>query len=103
QHGGQAVGVISAARLLNEDQYLLKKFADEVLETPHADFYHDEDEIDFASFFKHGAPTIATQEHIQSADTILLIGSDPNEENPPTAFSNRRAGGQNSAALLIAT
>jgi len=101
QHGGDAIGVVSAARLLNEDQYILKKFAAEALETRNAEFYHDEDEIDFASFFKYGTPTMATQEHIQNADTILLIGSDPNEENPLTAFSIRWAVRQKSARLLI--
>ncbi|HZN11465.1 MAG TPA: molybdopterin-dependent oxidoreductase [Blastocatellia bacterium] len=101
QHGGRATGIVSAARLLNEDQYILKKFAAEVLETPHADFYHDEDEIDFASCFKYGTPTIATQAHIRGADAILLIGSDPNEENPLTAFSIRWAVRQNSARLFL--
>src|SRR5919108_137540 len=61
----------------------------------------DDDEIDLGSFFKHGTPTIATQEHIRNADTILLIGSDPNEENPLTAFSIRWAVRQKSARLLI--
>ncbi len=101
QHGGDAIGVISAARLLNEDQFTLRKFASDVLETKNADFYHDDDEIDLASFFKYGSPTIATQKHIQSADTILLIGTDPNEENPLTAFSVRWAVRRKSARLLM--
>lgn len=99
--GGQSIGVISAARLLNEDQHALRRFADEVLETKHADYYHDDDEVDLASFFRNGVPTIATQEHIQNADVILLIGSDPNEENPLTAFSIRWAVRQKAARLLI--
>jgi NADH-quinone oxidoreductase subunit G len=99
--GGDSIGVISAARLLNEDQFALRRFATEVLETKHADFYRDDDEIDFASFFKHGQPTIATQAHIQSADAILLIGSDPNEENPLTAFSIRWAVRQGAARLIV--
>ncbi|MDQ3012567.1 MAG: molybdopterin-dependent oxidoreductase [Acidobacteriota bacterium] len=101
QSGGQSIGLISAPRLLNEDQYALRKFADEVLETKHAEFYHDDDEIDLTSFFRYGCPTIATQEHIQSADTILLIGSDPNEENPLTAFSIRWAVRQKAARLIV--
>jgi NADH-quinone oxidoreductase subunit G len=100
-YGGDAVGVISAARLLNEDQYTLKRFAAEALETKNADFYHDDDEVDLPSFFKYGSPAIATQEHIQNADTILLIGSDPNEENPLTAFSIRWAVRQRAARLYI--
>jgi len=99
--GGDSIGVISAARLLNEDQFTLKRFATEVLETKHADFYRDDDEIDFAAFFKYGQPTIATQAHIQNADTILLIGSDPNEENPLTAFSIRWAVRQRAARLIV--
>jgi NADH-quinone oxidoreductase subunit G len=101
QNGGHSTGVISAARLLNEDQFALRRFAEEVLETKHADFYRDDDEIDFASFFKYGQPTIATQAHIQSADAILLIGSDPNEENPLTAFSIRWAVRQRAARLIV--
>jgi NADH-quinone oxidoreductase subunit G len=98
--GGDSIGVISAARLLNEDQFTLKRFATEVIGTKHVDFYRDDDEIDLASFFKHGQPTIATQSHIQSADAILLIGSDPNEENPLTAFSIRWAVRQRAARLI---
>jgi len=101
QSGGQSVGVISAARLLNEDQYALRRFADEVLETENAEYYHDDDEIDLTSFFRYGCPPIATQEHIQNADTILLVGSDPNEENPLTAFSIRWAVRQKAARLII--
>lgn len=101
QHGGNSIGVISAARLLNEDQFTLRKLAAEVIETKNADFYHDEDEVDLSSFFKYGSPTIATQKHIQSADTILLVGTDPNEENPLTAFSVRWAVRRKSARLLM--
>ena len=101
QSGGHSIGVISAARLLNEDQFTLKRFATEVLETKHADFYRDDDEIDLASFFKHGQPTIATQAHIQNADAVLLVGSDPNEENPLTSFSIRWAVRQRAARLLV--
>jgi NADH-quinone oxidoreductase subunit G len=101
QHGGHSMGVISAARLLNEDQFTLRKFAGEVLETKNADFYHDNDEIDLPSFFRHGAPTIATQSHVQNADVVLLVGSDPNEENPLTAFSIRWAVRQSAARLFV--
>lgn len=101
QSGGQSLGVITAPRLLNEDQYTLLRFATEALETKNADFYHADDEVDLSSFFRYGSPTIATQEHIQNADTILLIGSDPNEENPLTAFSIRWAVRQKAARLLI--
>lgn len=101
QHGGKALGVISAGRLMSEDQYTLKRFATEVLDTKNADMYRDRDEIDLATFCKHGTPTIATQEHLQNADTVLLIGSDPNEENPLTAFSIRWAVRQKAARLFI--
>jgi NADH-quinone oxidoreductase subunit G len=99
--GGSSIGVVSSARLLNEDQYALHKFAAEVIGTANADFYHADDEIDLATFYKYGNPTIATQEHLQQADAILLIGSDPNEENPLTAFSIRWAVRQQSARLFI--
>ncbi|MCI0336315.1 MAG: molybdopterin-dependent oxidoreductase [Acidobacteria bacterium] len=100
-YGGNSIGLISAARLLNEDQHTLRRFATEALETEHAEFYQDDDEIDLAAFFRYGTPTIATQEHIQNADAILLIGSDPNEENPLTAFSIRWAVRQKAARLFI--
>lgn len=99
-NGGNAIGVISSPRLLNEDQFTLRKFADEALETKNADYYHDFDEVDLTSFFRHGCPTIATQEHVQNADVVLLIGSDPNEENPLTAFSIRWAVRQKAARLF---
>lgn len=100
-NGGDAIGVISAARLLNEDQHTLRGLAKGAIETKNADFFHDDDEVDLASFFRHGVPPIATQAHIQNAETILLIGSDPNEENPLTAFSIRWAVRQKAARLFI--
>ncbi|MEP7270568.1 MAG: molybdopterin-dependent oxidoreductase, partial [Acidobacteriota bacterium] len=99
--GGDSIGIISAARLLNEDQYLLAKFASDALDSQNVAFYTDTDEIDLASFLRYGTPTLATQKHIRSADTILLIGSDPNEENPLTAFSIRWAVRQESSRLFI--
>ncbi len=101
QHGGDSIGVISSPRLLNEDQHTLRRFATEVLGTKNAGFYHDEDEIDLDSFLRYGVPPIATQQHIQNAEAILLIGSDPNEENPLTAFSIRWAVRQRAARFFI--
>ncbi len=100
-HGGKALGVIANGRLMNEDHFTLGRFAEEVLGTKNADLYQDRDEIDLASFFRFGTPTIATQEHLQQAETVLLIGSDPNEENPLTAFSIRWAVRQKAARLLV--
>lgn len=100
-HGKNSIGFIAAPRLLNEDLFALKKLATEAIGTPNIDFYRDEDEIDFETFFKYGAPPIATQKHIQSADVIILIGSDPNEENPLTAFSIRWAVRQKAARLIV--
>lgn len=100
EHGGKSLGVISSGRLLNEDQFTLRRFANEVLESKNADIWHDRDEIDLATLFRHGVPTIATQEHLQNAETVLLIGSDPNEENPLTAFSIRWAVRQKAARLV---
>jgi NADH-quinone oxidoreductase subunit G len=99
--GSQALGVISGRRLLNEDLYTLAKFAADVLATANRDSFSDDDEIDLKAFLKNGTPTLATQAHLQSAETILLIGSDPNEENPLTAFSVRWAVRQGSSRLFI--
>jgi NADH dehydrogenase/NADH:ubiquinone oxidoreductase subunit G len=55
----------------------LKRLAAEVLGTRNADVWRDRDEVDLAAFFRHGVPTMATQEHLQNAETVLLIGSDP--------------------------
>src|SRR5262245_4474295 len=101
EHGGSSIGVISAPRLLNEDQYTLARFASEFLQTNNADYYHDEDEIDLATLSMYGLPVIATQQHIQNSETILLIGSDPNEENPLTAFSIRWAVRQKAARFFL--
>jgi len=99
--GSEATAVVVSPRLLNEDLWIAGRFAREVLETSSCDFYHDDDEVDLASLCKNGVPVTATQEHIQNADVLLLIGSDPNEENPLTAFSIRWAVRQNSARLFI--
>ncbi len=101
QSGGDSIGVVSAPRLLNEDQFTLRRFASEVIGTKNAGYYQDDDEVDLSSLFRNGVPPIATQAHIQNAETILLIGTDPNEENPLTAFSIRWAVRQRAARLFI--
>jgi NADH-quinone oxidoreductase subunit G len=101
QSAGDSIGVVSAPRLLNEDQFTLRRFAAEVVGTKNATYYQDDEEVDLSSLFRNGVPPIATQAHIQNAETILLIGSDPNEENPLTAFSIRWAVRQRAARLFI--
>ncbi len=79
-----AVGVLAGGRLTSEDAYAYGKFARAVLGTNDIDFRvrpHSQEEASFlaAQVATRPAPSYADLEH---ADTVLLIGFEPEEESP---------------------
>ncbi len=109
--GGQSIGVVGSNRITNEEAYLLQKFARTVLDTNNIDHHRTADYATFnAALAGHpnaghpnsGQDRTASQRNIQTAPAILLIGGDPSNQNPLTAWNLRSGVRLNSARLYIA-
>ena len=105
--GGQSIGVIGSNRLTNEEAYLLQKFARTVLQTNNIDHHRT---ADYATFNRalvglgqvDAAARSASQRDVQTAPAIMLLGGDPTNQNPLTAWNLRTNVRLNRARLYIA-
>jgi NADH-quinone oxidoreductase subunit G len=100
--GGKSIGVIGGNRLTNEEAYLLQKFARSVLGTNNIDHHRTADYVAFAQALAgHGDRTASLRETL-TAKAVLLVGGDPTNQNPATAWNLRTAVRLNGAKLYIA-
>ncbi len=98
-HGGEALSVIASSRATNEDNYLMGKFARQVLGTNSIDncnrLCHSSTVTGLAKTYGYGAASISTDD-LELADCILLTGSNTTEAHPVLATrikQNVRDGG----------
>ncbi|MBA3912833.1 MAG: NADH-quinone oxidoreductase subunit NuoG [Acidobacteriales bacterium] len=89
QHGGQAIGVVGSTRTTNEENYLLQKFARTVLETNNIDHHRTGDVPALVAELHGKAGMLASMRDLYSAPAILLIGNDPTNQHPLTAYQIR--------------
>ena len=85
---GKSVGVIASPRLTNEAVFTLKRFASEAVET---DNLAISDVQDLAPVFDNLSAELCTHKEIRYAQTIVLIGGEPEEEQSYTAKQIRQA------------
>lgn len=82
---GDAIGVVASARNCNEDSFVLKNFAANVLKTANIDYCGRKCNADavkgLSDAFGNGASTNSLAD-LSQAKAILIIGSNPLEENP---------------------
>jgi NADH-quinone oxidoreductase subunit G len=97
-HGPDALGVIGSPRITNEANYLLYKFATELVGTKN---YTTTDTFDLTPFFKNLTAPLATHRDIRYAKTILLIGGEPEELQPLTGKQIRQAVRNGGAKLIV--
>ncbi len=101
---GDAVGVVASARNSNEDSFVLKNFAANVLKTANIDYCGRRCNADavkgLADAFGNGATTNSLAD-LSDAKAILIVGSNPLEENP---LAGRRIiiAKQNGAKIIVA-
>jgi formate dehydrogenase major subunit len=101
---GDAVGVVASARNTNEDSFVLKNFAANVLKTANIDYCGRRCNADavkgLANAFGSGSTTNSLAD-LGEAKAILVIGSNPLEENP---LAGRRIiiAKQNGAKIIVA-
>lgn len=99
--GGKSIGVIGGNRLTNEEAYLLQKFARTVLGTNNIDHHRTADYVAFAQALAgHGDRTASLRDTL-SAPAILLVGGDPTNQAPGTAWNIRTNVRNNRGRLYV--
>ncbi|HEX6625100.1 MAG TPA: molybdopterin-dependent oxidoreductase, partial [Pyrinomonadaceae bacterium] len=97
-HGGNSIGVVGSPRITNESNFALLKFAREVLETEN---YTATEAFSLAPFFENLGAPLATHRDIRHAKTIVLIGGEPEENQPLTGRQIRQAVRNGGAKLVV--
>ncbi|HTD97073.1 MAG TPA: molybdopterin-dependent oxidoreductase, partial [Edaphobacter sp.] len=100
--GGKSIGVIGGNRITNEEAYLLQKFARTVLGTNNIDHHRTADYTSFAQALAGNPGRTASLRDTLSAPAILLVGGDPTEQAPGTAWNLRTDVRLNRARLYVA-
>ena len=105
--GADSIGVIGSNRTTNEENYILQKFARTVIGTNNIDHHRTADFVTLASSLQDagtaaGKSRFASQRSLQSAAAILLVGGDPTNQAPLTAWNIRTSVRLNKARLYIA-
>ncbi len=98
EHGPNALGVVGSPRITNEANYLLYKFATELVGTSN---YTCTDSQNLKPFFDNLGAPLATHRDIRYAKTILLIGGEPEELQPLTGKQIRQAVRNGDAKLIV--
>jgi NADH-quinone oxidoreductase subunit G len=99
--GGKSIGVIGGNRLTNEEAYLLQKFARSVLGTNNIDHHRTADYVAFAQALAGQGERTASLRDTLTAKAVLLVGGDPTNQNPATAWNLRTAVRLSGARLFI--
>ncbi|MFO8102021.1 MAG: molybdopterin-dependent oxidoreductase [Dehalococcoidia bacterium] len=102
--GGQSLGVLGSSKCTNEENYLLQKFAREVLKTPNIDnggsLYNQTTRKGFAGLLEFPAST-SPMSDIEQAEVIVLVGDDPPAAAPQVGYAIKRAVKYKNASLII--
>ena len=97
-HGPNAIGVVGSPRITNESNYVLYKFASELVGTEN---YTATEAFNLKPFFDNLGGSLATHDDIRHAGAILLIGGEPEELQPLTAKQVRQAVRNGGAKLTV--
>ncbi len=85
EHGGEALSVIASSKATNEENYLMGKFAQQVLGTNSVDncnrLCHSSTVTGLARTYGYGAASVSIED-LESTDCYLLTGSNTTEAHP---------------------
>jgi len=92
KHGAAAVGFIGSNHTTNEENYLLNRLARTSVGTNNIDHHRTADYAGLAAVLgPRAADGRATMGDVYTAQTVLLIGNDPTQQNPLVAWQIRTA------------
>ncbi|WP_263385310.1 molybdopterin-dependent oxidoreductase [Granulicella arctica] len=100
--GGKSIGVVGGNRLTNEEAYLLQKFARTVLGTNNIDHHRTADYVTFAQALSGHPGRTASLRDTLTAPAIMVLGGDPTNQSPATAWNIRTNVRNNGARLFVA-
>ena len=100
--GGETIGVIGGNRLTNEEAYLLQKMARTVLKTNNIDHHRTADHVAFAQALGGQKGRTASLRDTLTAKSVLIVGGDPSNQSPATAWNLRTNVRISGAKLYIA-
>jgi NADH-quinone oxidoreductase subunit G len=100
--GGSSIGMIGGNRLTNEEAYLLQKFARTVLGTNNIDHHRTADYVTFAQALAGQKDRTASWRDTQTSPAVLIVGGDPTNQAPGTAWNLRSNVRLNKARLYVA-
>ena len=99
--GGDSIGVIGGNRLTNEEAYLLQKFARTILKTNNIDHHRTADHVAFAQALGSRSGRSASLRDTLTAKNVLIVGGDPSNQSPATAWNLRSNVRINGAKLYV--
>ena len=100
--GPNSIGVIGSNRTTNEENYLLQKFARTVIGTNNIDHHRTADFVTLATSLQNTTGRFASQHDVANSPAILLVGGDPTNQAPLTAWNIRTNVRHNQARIYIA-
>ncbi len=103
--GPDALAVLASARITNEENYMLQKFARAVLGTRNIDhcarLCHAPSVAGLAQTFGSGAMTNSIDD-LEEADAVLIIGSNTTETHPIIALRLKKAVMEHDCKIIVA-
>ena len=104
--GGDRCAVMSSAKCTNEENYLMQKFARQVLGTHNVDhcarLCHSSTVAGLKAALGSGAMTNTMQDIVEKANAIFVIGSNTTEQHPVFGSMLRHAVNYRSVPLIVA-
>jgi len=106
ESGPQALGVLSSAKCTNEENYLIQKFARQILGTNNIDhcarLCHSSTVSGLTMAFGSGAMSNSMDDLVQHAAAMLVIGSNTTEQHPVFGAMIRQAVLRRGLKLVVA-
>jgi formate dehydrogenase major subunit len=104
EHGSDALGLVASSRATNEDNYVMQRFAREILGTNNIDncnrLCHSSTVSGLSSTLGFGAASVGA-EAFEETDCYLLTGSNTTEVHPVFATKIKQNVKENDADLLV--
>lgn len=106
ESGSDAIGVLASAKCTNEENYLMQKFARQVIGTHSVDhcarLCHSSTVAGLAMCFGSGAMSNTMRDVVENAESILIIGSNTTEQHPVFGSMIRQAVINRQVKLVVA-
>jgi formate dehydrogenase alpha subunit len=106
ESGPNSIGLLSSAKCTNEENYLMQKFARQVIGTHNIDhcarLCHSSTVAGLAMCYGSGAMSNTMQDIVESANAIFIIGSNTTEQHPVFGTRIRQAVLNRNVKLVVA-